>query len=120
MLYPRMVRVRQLFDVPPPIKDIPTAVRQTLKRLKLASDIKPGETVAITAGSRGTANVAIIMKTVVEELKATGARPFIVPTMGSHGGATAEGQVDILRHFGITEESMGVPVKSSMDVVKIG
>jgi len=120
MPYPRMIRIRQLFDIPPPIKDIPAAVRQALKPLKLASKIKPGETVAITGGSRGIANAAIIMKTVVEELKAIGARPFIVPTMGSHGGATAEGQADILRHFGITEESMGVPIKSSMDVVQIG
>jgi hypothetical protein len=115
-----MVRVRQLFDGPPGLKDIRLEVQRALTPLKLPSRIKPGDTVAITAGSRGIANIAIIIKTVGDELKAIGAKPFIVPSMGSHGGATPAGQVDILRHFGITEESMGVPIKSSMDVVEIG
>jgi len=120
MPYPKMVRIKQLFEVPPPLEDIPGAVRQALAPLNLASRIKPGETVAITAGSRGVANIATITRTVIEELKALGARPFIVPTMGSHGGATPEGQVDVLRHYGITEERMGVPIKSSMEVIQIG
>ena len=120
MSYPKMVRIRQLFDVPPPVKDIPQAVRHALRPLRPALKIMPKETVAITAGSRGVANIVVIVKTLVEELKAMGALPFIVPAMGSHGGATAEGQVDVLRHLGITEDSMGVPIRSSMEVVQIG
>jgi hypothetical protein len=115
-----MMRFRQLFDVPPPVKDVPQAVRQALRLLKPALKIMPGETVAITAGSRGVANITVITKTLVEELKGIGALPFIVPAMGSHGGATAEGQVNVLRHFGITEESVGVPIRSSMEAVQIG
>jgi hypothetical protein len=120
MPYPKMVRIKQVFDGPPPIKDIPGAVHQALNPLGLDSIIKPGQTVAITAGSRGITNIALIVKSIVTELKAIRAQPFIVPTMGSHGGAIAEGQVDILRELGITEESIGVPIKSSMEVVKIG
>jgi hypothetical protein len=120
MPYPRMVRVKQSFESPRPIDDIRAAVRESLRPLNLASKIKPGETVAITAGSRGVANIAVVMKTVVEELKALGAVPFIVPTMGSHGGATAEGQLHILRHLGITEEKVGARIRSSMDVIEIG
>ena len=120
MSYPRMLRIKQLFETAPPLIDIPMTVRQTLKRLRLSSEIKRGETVAITAGSRGIANIAVITKTVVEELAAIGAVPFIVPAMGSHGGATPEGQIAILRQHGITEESMGVPIRSSMETVQIG
>jgi len=115
-----MMRVKQLFETSPPIEDVPEAVREALMPLKLASRIRPGENVAISAGSRGIANIAIIIKSIIEQLKATGARPFIVPAMGSHGGATPEGQVDILRRFGITEENMGVPIKASMDVIQVG
>jgi hypothetical protein len=120
MPYPKMVRIRQLFQCPPAIQDIPAAVREALKPLRLGSKIKAGETVAVTAGSRGIANLALVTKTVVDELEALGARPFIVPTMGSHGGATPEGQTEVLRHLGITEETMGVPIKSSMEVIQIG
>jgi hypothetical protein len=115
-----MVRIRQLFDAPPPVKDIPQAVRDALRPLRPTLKIMPGETVAITAGSRGVANIVVITKTLVEELKAMGALPFIVPAMGSHGGAAAEGQVDVLRHLGITEDSIGVPIRSSMEVVQVG
>jgi hypothetical protein len=120
MSYPKMVRIRQLFDAPPPVKDIPQAVRDALRPLRPTLKIMPGETVAITAGSRGVANIVVITKTLVEELKAMGALPFIVPAMGSHGGAAAEGQVDVLRHLGITEDSIGVPIRSSMEVVQVG
>jgi hypothetical protein len=82
--------------------------------------VKPGQTVAITAGSRGIANVARITRAVVDELKALQLKPFIVPTMGSHGGATAEGQRTVLEHYGITEAAMGCPIRSSMEVVQIG
>jgi hypothetical protein len=115
-----MALVKQVFDVPPSVKEITTSVQQALKPLELTSKIKPGETVAITAGSRGIANIAGIMRAVIDELKRIGAAPFVVPAMGSHGGATPDGQLDILRQLGITRQSMGVPIKASMQVVKIG
>ena len=76
--------------------------------------------IAVTAGSRGIRNVDIITKAVVDEVKARGAQPFIVPAMGSHGGATAEGQLAMLAGYGITPETMGCPIRSSMEVVELG
>ena len=75
---------------------------------------------AVGAGSRGIANIAAIVRATVDELKARGARPFIFPAMGSHGGATAEGQRDVLAHYGITEATMGCEIRASMDVVQVG
>ena len=119
MKYPRMVPVRQHFETRP-IDDIPAKVREELTRIEPQKIIARGETVAISAGSRGIANLATVLGEIVRELKEIGARPFIVPAMGSHGGATAEGQKQILEHYGITKENMGVPVKTSMKVVQIG
>ena len=119
MVFPRMYRVKHRFEGPT-LRDIPSAVRATIASLHLADRVKPNQTVAITAGSRGIANIDRITRTVVDELKALGLKPFIVPTMGSHGEATAEGQRKILEHYGITEASMGCPIKSSMEVVRIG
>jgi hypothetical protein len=114
-----MFRVKQRFEGPT-LHDIPAAVRDTMRSLRLQDRVKPGQTVAITAGSRGIANIDRITRAVVDELKALGLTPFIVPTMGSHGEATGEGQRKILEHYGITESSMGCPIKSSMEVVRIG
>jgi hypothetical protein len=119
MAFPKMVKIRQEFKTTP-IRDIPSTVRSELARLRLQETIAPGSSVAITAGSRGVANMATVLSTVVNELKKIGARPFIVPAMGSHGGATPEGQKMVLKKYGITEETMGVPIKSSMEVVEIG
>ena len=119
MSLPKMVRVQQKFNAQA-VSDIPGAVGTELEKLNLQSLVKPHDTVAITAGSRGVANLAIVVKSVVGELKKIGAKPFIVPAMGSHGGATAEGQREVIRHYGITEESVGAPVISSMDVLQIG
>ncbi len=119
MVLPRMCRVKQQFEGPT-LRDIPQAIRETMRGLHLRDKVKPGQTVAITAGSRGIANIDKITRAVVDELKALGLSPFIVPTMGSHGGATAEGQRKVLEHYGITEASMGCPIKSSMEVVRIG
>ncbi len=119
MTFPRMFRVKQRFEGPT-LHDIPAAVRDTMRSLRLQDRVKPGQTVAITAGSRGIANIDRITRAVVDELKALGLTPFIVPTMGSHGEATGEGQRKILEHYGITESSMGCPIKSSMEVVRIG
>ena len=117
--YPQMFRIRQHFDAPR-VDDIAGTVRDEIARINPSSTIKPGQTVAIAAGSRGVANIDTIVKTVVEKMKAIGAVPYIVPAMGSHGGGTAEGQTQVLAEYGITEGAMGCPIKSSMDVIQIG
>jgi len=119
MKFPKMVRIKQHFNTKP-VKDIPATVRAEINRIKPREIIGKGETVAITAGSRGITNLALVLGEVVQELKKIGARPFIIPAMGSHGGATARGQKRILEHYGVTKEAMGVPIKSSMQVVRIG
>ena len=116
---PKIALIRQKFKSPA-IKDIPGEIRIEMSGLGLTPKIKKGDTVAITSGSRGITNIDLITKTVIEELKNLGLKPFLVPAMGSHGGGTAEGQRDVLQKYGISEETMGVPVKSSMDVVEIG
>src|SRR5216117_533479 len=117
MALPRMIRVRQTFPRPR-VADIPRAVAATLGEAALR--IKPGDTVAVGAGSRGIANIDTLVRAVVDYLKDLGAKPFVFPAMGSHGGATAEGQLDVLAHYGITEATMGCPVRATMDVVQVG
>ena len=116
---PKMLRVRQIFEAPT-VEDIPAAVRAEVQRLDLGPKVNPGETVAISVGSRGIANIALIIKSLVAELKALGLEPFLVPAMGSHGGGIAEAQQEIIEGYGVTEEYTGAPIKSSMDVVQIG
>src|SRR5262249_28885794 len=96
------------------------AVAAALEPLDLGRRVRPGQTVALTAGSRGIANIPLILKSTADFLKRLGARPFLVPAMGSHGGATAEGQRRLLESCGITEEFVGAPIRSSMDVVSVG
>jgi hypothetical protein len=119
MDFPKVYRVRQTFDRTV-VEDIPGAVKAELKRLPLEKHIQPGQRVALTAGSRGVANIALILKATADYLKSLGAQPFIFPAMGSHGGATAEGQTALLAHYNVTESFTGGPVLSSMDVVEIG
>jgi hypothetical protein len=114
--YPEIFRIRQKFDRPV-IDDIPAEVEAELSRLNLGAAIQPGQSVAITAGSRGIANIHIIIKSIVSHLKGLGAEPFVVPAMGSHGGATAEGQRNIVEGYGITEDYVGCPIRSSMETV---
>jgi hypothetical protein len=114
-----MVPIRQRFDRTR-IENIPEAVRSELSKLGLPRVIRPGQSVALTAGSRGIANIPIILKSTVQFLGDMGARPFIVPAMGSHGGATAQGQFELLESYGITEAAMGVPIRSSMETVSLG
>ena len=99
---------------------IPALVYEQLSRPEISRTVKPGMEIAITAGSRGVANVDVITKAIVDFCKEKGAKPFIVPAMGSHGGATAEGQREILASYNITEETMGCPILSSMEVVELG
>lgn len=116
---PQMVKVRQQFH-PLSVGDVGTAIREQFQRNRPQDVIRAGETVAITAGSRGIHRIDIILRHLIIELKKIGAEPFIVPAMGSHGGATAAGQAMLLSHFGITEEAMQAPVRSSMAVVEVG
>jgi hypothetical protein len=116
--YPRFFRVRQKFDGPR-VDDVAGTVAAELARLRLNERVKPGQTVAITAGSRGIANIAVIIQAAVRYFQKLDARPFIVPAMGSHGGGTAEGQRGILAGYGITEESMGCPIKASMETIVV-
>ncbi|MCP4400710.1 MAG: [Fe-S]-binding protein, partial [bacterium] len=111
MSYPRMIRIQQHLNTSC-ITDVAQVVRAELSKIDLSRYIKPGDTVAISAGSRGIANIASITKTLVEELKKYGAEPFIVPAMGSHGGGTAEGQRAIIEGYGITEEYVDAPIKA--------
>jgi hypothetical protein len=102
------------------IKDVAAEAHYQLSRMELGNRIQAGSRVAITAGSRGIANIDMILGAVVEYLHRLGAKPFIVPAMGSHGGATAEGQLELLAEYGITESALGVPILSSMQTVIIG
>src|SRR4051812_28979069 len=98
-----MVRIRQSFPRQR-VDNIPAAVRATLDKANLGRTIKPGHTVALTAGSRGIANIPVILKSIVQYLRDLGAQPYLVPAMGSHGGATAPGQRAVLESYGITED----------------
>jgi len=115
--FPRMVRVKQTF-AGPTVPDVTRATREALAAV--APPVRPGQTVALTAGSRGIVNIAGIVRATVQHLTELGARPFIIPAMGSHGGGTAEGQRAVLGRYGVTEAVMGCPIRASMDVVQVG
>lgn len=114
--FPSIFRVRQTFERPL-VTDIAETVEAELARLKLAEKVRPGQRVAVTAGSRGIANIQLVIKAIVDHLKALGAVPFIVPAMGSHGGGTAEGQRGIVERYGMTEEFLGCPIRATMETV---
>lgn len=118
---PRMFHAEQTFEsehiLPEDIHDI---VFRELGQEAFAARVRPGMRIAITAGSRGIRNVDIITKAIADYVKSRGAAPFIVPAMGSHGGATAEGQLEILAGYGIAEKTMQCPILSSMETVELG
>ena len=116
-MLPKMIRVRQTF-AGPRLTDIPRTVAERLEGAGLP--VKRGDTVAVGAGSRGIANIDTIVGATVRWLRDRGARPFVFPAMGSHGGGTPEGQLSVLGHYGITEATMGCPVRATMDVVQVG
>lgn len=116
---PRMFRVRQHFERRR-LEDVAAAVRSEMAKPAIMAKLRPGLTAAVAAGSRGIANIPTLVATVVEQLKKAGLRVFIIPAMGSHGGATAEGQLNVLHHLGITEQSAAAPIRSSMEAVQIG
>jgi hypothetical protein len=114
-----MLLVKQNFPARQ-IPDIPATVYEELGRAGFGQRLQPGSSVAIGVGSRGISNIATIVKAVVGFWQSVGMKPFIFPAMGSHGAATAEGQADVLAHYGIIEETMGCPVRSSLDVISLG
>lgn len=115
----KVVPIRQRFE-DRGLRDVAAAVRNAMESAQWTSEVAPGSRIAIGVGSRGIANIAAITRAVVDFWRSRNINPFIIPVMGSHGSATAEGQAAVLARYGITEESMGVPVVSSLDVVKIG
>jgi hypothetical protein len=119
MSFPRVLLVRQTFP-DREIRDVAGAAGRELAGSGFAARLKPGSRVAIGVGSRGITNIATIVRSAVEYWKANGMKPFIFPAMGSHGAATAEGQADVLAHYGIIEETMGCPIVSSLEVVSLG
>jgi len=119
MQFPRLYLVRQNFP-DRSIRDIPGEVRKQLSSSGFASRLKPGSTVAIGVGSRGISEIDTIVRSVVDFWKSQGMHPFLFPAMGSHGAATAEGQAEVLAHYGISEASMGCPVISQLEVVSLG
>lgn len=117
--YPDFFRVRQRFESHE-IDDIESAVASTLSKTLGPSEVRPGQTVAVAVGSRGIANLQRIVAAVVRFLVGLEAKPIIVPAMGSHGGASAEGQAALLASYGVTDEGVGCPIRSSMETVLLG
>lgn len=116
---PKMVRIREKYE-DDKIEDIKAHLHNELDGLEIDREKLKGKTIAVTVGSRGIPSLPLIIKTICDRLKQWGAEPFIIPAMGSHGGGTVEGNLQILADYGITEEAMEVPIKASMDVIKIG
>jgi hypothetical protein len=113
-----MIRVRQTFPRPI-LTDIEASIKEEIERIGLEKRIRPGQTAAVTVGSRGIDKIDRTIRCLVDELKRMGLKPYIVPAMGSHGGANEKGQAEILGHLGITENTMGCPIVSSMEVDEV-
>lgn len=116
---PKMATISQVFPSNR-LVDVAGSLRKELNRSMISERVRPGMRIAVTVGSRGLADLPILVQGIVSELKRLGAKPFVIPAMGSHGGATAEGQEDVLANLGVTPESAGCPIVSSMEVVEIG
>lgn len=118
---PRFVKVRQQFsDAHIAPEEIPAAVKNALARSEIADTVKPGMRICLTCGSRGIDNIVAITAAVVDFCKERGTEPFAIPAMGSHGGATAQGQLAVLHSLGITEASIGCPIHATMETTRIG
>jgi hypothetical protein len=119
MVIPRLVKIRQNFERPV-VHDVEGVLLDRLSSSHVLNRVLPNMSIAIGVGSRGISNQPSILQTLIRELKAKRAEPFIFPAMGSHGGATADGQQNLLARMGITEQAMGAPIRSTMDVVDMG
>jgi Domain of unknown function (DUF362) len=113
--FPNVALVGQRIETPPALTGIRESVREALDAVEL-----PSGSVAIGVGSRGVAGIGEIVAALVEVLQEAGAEPFVVPAMGSHGASTAEGQAQVLAHLGVGEESVGCPVRATMESIEIG
>jgi hypothetical protein len=116
---PKVAPVRQHFDRPR-LTDIEGEITRRIAAGGYFSSLKPGQQVAITAGSRGISNMPLVLRTLAREVRKAGCEPFVFPAMGSHGGATAEGQAELLQGMGIDEKSVEAPIRSSMETARIG
>src|SRR5919205_3351070 len=116
---PRMAKVRQLFPHDK-IEDLEATIRDGLRARNLGDRIGNGKRVGITVGSRGAGGMLEAVKAIIAEVKAAGGQPFVIPAMGSHGGATPEGQTQILSFFGVTEENVGAPIDARMETILRG
>lgn len=116
---PKMAKVQQAFN-DEKLENVDEALQEALEQERVRKMVKPGMEIAIAVGSRGVDQIVDVTARTVRFLKELGAKPFIVPSMGSHGGATAEGQTGVLAHLGVTEETVGAEIRSSMEVVEIG
>jgi hypothetical protein len=116
---PRVAEIRQTFDRPV-LADVAAALHDGLARSGVLDAVQPQKSIAVGVGSRGISDQPLIVRTLIDRLKARGAHPFIFPAMGSHGGATAEGQQALLARMGISEQAMGAPIRATMDVVSMG
>src|SRR5215213_5839338 len=117
--FPRWAKVRQELDATE-VGDVAEAVAREFTRPEVTKAIGPGTRVCLTAGSRGIDKIDRVLKAAVNEVRRLGGEPFIIPPMGSHGGATAEGQLDLLAHYNITPATMGCEIRSSMETVELG
>ena len=117
---PDVALVRYAMPTPAPLSDLDAAIAAQLRRPEIAGQIRPGQRIGIGAGSRGINRLGEIVAALVRELRALGAEPFVFPAMGSHGGATAEGQAAVLAGLGVTAESVGAPVVSAMATEEVG
>lgn len=116
---PKMATISQSFPSNR-LTDVAGALRKELNKSNIIERVRPGMRIAVAVGSRGLADLPVLVQGIVSELKRLGAKPFVIPAMGSHGGASAEGQEDVLANLGVTPESVGCPIVSSMEVVEIG
>jgi len=116
---PKIFKIRQEINSPR-LENIEKKVNELLDQFELSKKVKKGERIGLTAGSRGIKDKPKVLRTIIDRLKDLGASPFVVPCMGSHGGATAEGQIEVLESLGITEKSVGAPILSSVEVEEIG
>ncbi len=116
---PKMATISQSFPSDR-LTDVAGALRKELNKSNIIERVRPGMRIAVAVGSRGLADLPVLVQGIVSELKRLGAKPFVIPAMGSHGGASAEGQEDVLANLGVTPQSVGCPIVSSMEVVEIG
>lgn len=119
IVLPQVVKIRQNFERPV-VPDLEAALLERLHTARVLNSVQPGMSIAVGVGSRGISNQTLVVRTLIREIKARGAEPFIFPAMGSHGGATSEGQQHLLERMDITEQTTGAPIRATMDVTAMG